>query len=769
MNKRIVSLILLLAIAVGVLPLSSCGTEDDSGSVTRGEWIAMLSEGFGMDSYITETPYYSDVTPQSALFAYVQSAAEWDVLSIFTDETLDMDKKVTREEVGSTAAIAAGCDVSNEQFDDKGRFNSTTSIQFAVANGILENDKNLSKGMSMEECEAALSAARSAYLNAPFQERSLSIAADGLVDLTGLDVHLLNTDNGQVTVPSTYSRGISWDPSGNPRASIDTGNGMVEVGVGETFVTAPTEDTPNGMAYTVESIDEIDGEIVFTTSEPTLYDLFEELDVYMTVAADPSAIIWTQGIQSSRSTPQNAVMGANSGGNTYHLSISSGYTPAVRDAKSYSYGGYSNHFEFGSGSFEKNWSNHNSSVIGSGKGAQALGNSNFVYSDTPSIDDFKGSTEAWTKNLEIDNSFSGGYKITGDISINTLTVTTNVEYKRDKWFNIPYGIECASVQVNSDITSTLTLQGNLSERLHIATVPIPIAATGLCVSVDLYLYADASGSLVVTASLGSTAKVEFADGRLKHTAESQANANIDAAIEINFGAEVAATLDALGIVKIVDVGAKAGGVLTASAHVSGTCKSSEKDGVAKLTYQESMDIKADLYIPTVNIYAGGSSTLIGKLGLSGSWDIMTKDKGAKHISIIDEEWVFWEETVLIDEDGNILDSESTTAGEEDGVGATDADQLDLRTYVLTLNGESKRLELELEEGETAPAVTWSSENPSVARVDESGLISPVSTGYTIITVSLQSDPNIYVKCAVYVEEIGEENWEFLPVDTVART
>lgn len=46
-------------------------------------------------------------------------------------------------------------------------------------------------------------------------------------------------------------------------------------------------------------------------------------------------------------------------------------------------------------------------MIGSGEGAKALENSNFVYNGTPSIDDFNGSTESWSKELEIDNSFSG--------------------------------------------------------------------------------------------------------------------------------------------------------------------------------------------------------------------------------------------------------------------------------------------------------------------------------------------------------------------------
>ena len=728
----------------------------------------MLSEIFGMDSYVEDAPYYADVSAETALFPYVQSATEWEVLSIFSGGKLEADKAVTREEVGSTAAIAAGCEVSDEQFDDEGKFDSHTSIDFAVQYGILESDKGLSKKMTEEECRAALYAARSAYLNAPVEEKVYVVGDENMVDLTDLSPDMVQQETNRVTIPAGSSGGVTQNVAGERRASVDTGNGVVEVGVGEVFITAPTAEHPTGVAYKIASIEEVNGEIVFTTETPTLYDLYEELNVHMTVQADSSNIIWLVGGSSSVSARGTS----SEGGDTYHIELLSTqpYEPQAipLGGNTYNFSGYSKHFELGNGSFQKNSSNHNSSTIGSGEGAQALSKSNFLYEGPPSIEDFNGTIDDWSKNLEIDNEFSGGYKISGDISINTLTVTTEIEYKRSQWLNIPYGVEYASVKIDSSISSSLTLEGNLSERLYIGTVPIPIAATGLSVGVNLYLYADANGSLVVGASLGSEAKAEYSGGKLKHTAYSEANMNVDANLEINFGAELAATLEALSIIKIVDVGVKAGGTVTASASVSGSCKASEENGIAKLTYQEAMKIQANLYVPTVNIYAGGSETLIGDLGLSGSWDIMTKDKGAMKINLADYEWVFWEETVLMDADGNITAGESTTAGDEDGVGASDEAQLDLTTYVVTLNGEPKQLELELAAGETAPAVVWSSEDPSVARVDNTGLVSPVSTGYALITVSLQADPSVYVKCAVYVEEIGEDNWEFLPADMAFR-
>ena len=240
MKRKIVSLLLAITLMVSLLPLSGCGDQNDEEAVTRGEWITMLSETFGLDSYTEETPYYSDITNDSNLFSYVQSAAEWDVLSIFTDDTLEPDEKVTLEEVASTAAISAGCDVSESQFDDKGNFDADASINYAVQYGILESDKGLSKKATLEQCEAALSAAQSVYLNTPIEEKVYVAADENVVDLTGLNNELLEMEGDRITIPSEYLGGTVLGTSGDLKATIDTGNGIVEVGVGEVFVTAPT-------------------------------------------------------------------------------------------------------------------------------------------------------------------------------------------------------------------------------------------------------------------------------------------------------------------------------------------------------------------------------------------------------------------------------------------------------------------------------------------------------------------------------------------------
>lgn len=241
MKRKIVSLLLAITLMVSLLPLSGCGDQNNEEAVTRGEWITMLSETFGLDSYTEETPYYSDITNDSNLFSYVQSAAEWDVLSIFTDDTLEPDEKVTLEEVASTAAIVAGLQMylcHNSM--TKENFDADASINYAVQYGILESDNGLSKKATLEQCEAALSAAQSAYLNTPIEEKVYVAADENVVDLTGLNNELLEMEGNRITIPSEYSGGTALGTSGDLKATIDTGNGIVEVGVGEVFVTAPT-------------------------------------------------------------------------------------------------------------------------------------------------------------------------------------------------------------------------------------------------------------------------------------------------------------------------------------------------------------------------------------------------------------------------------------------------------------------------------------------------------------------------------------------------
>lgn len=760
MKKKIIALFLTVSLFVSLL--CGCGLMDifreelgenepdqlePAEEMTRGEWIAALAEEFGLDGSQTETPYFSDVDAGDELFPYVQAAADWGILSVYSgSETLDADKPVTWEEMAATAAIAAGWNVDEDQFNADGTFDPSGAIGFAASEGILPSGSSLEDHASQQNGEATLAAASATYLAHPASSSSV-VFTDAVLDLSDVPSNRLQISGFQLNAAGT----VTTDAAGKPVAVIETGSGAVEVSEGSVIITAPTTLCPAGVAYKVVAFQEEGGQVSFSTTEPVLEDIYEELMVTETVSASADNIIWEDGI----SAVPNHMSGS---GRSYHISLMSSRS-AKRDAQpngmSYNAGGYSKSFKFGDGNFSQSWTNQNSPAV-TGGAAKALENSNFVYTDTPSIDDFGGSTEPWTKNLEIENKFSGGYEITGNITLNALTVTTHVDYKKGL-FGIPYGVRNAYVQVDSDISSTLTMKGELKWEQKIATVPIPIGPTGLSVSIDLYLYATASGSLEVAAKLSTMAKVEYAEGSgIKCSKNANSTATVDAAIEVGAGVKLSASLDALGFIKIMDANVTAGAEATAEAHLKGICDVTEADGVTTLYYRQSLAMQADIYAPIVSISAGGSGTLLGKLGLSKTWNVMTR-ANCWHGELLDQEWVFWEAEVTMDTEGNILDEDERTIDEKTtGSDAPDTEsqqpvgfgKLDIASYYCALPvGETYTIEVSaLPEGRSVSDVVWSTDDAGVAMVS-GGVVTAVSPGVTTVRANLDGTT---VLCTVSV-------------------
>ena len=746
MKKKLLALLLALSILTGML--AGCGIGKDSGSgsgdpsgassqqenegpVTRGEWITMLAGAFALVEPQSDTPYFSDVDAGDELFPYVQSSVEWGILQTDRD-TFEPQESVTRRTVAETAAFAVGfgTEIDDETGALVSSFDSDGAVAYAREQGIIGEDQDLDGTMTRTECLAALEAARTAYVTAPAGEEKMEVVASASrLDFTAMGDRL-EISGQQLRITSGAS--VRENADGSLTALVETGEGTVELNVGGVIIAPPTALDPAGVAYKISAIQADGAGVLFDTTAPELGDLYDELHINTTVSADPADIIWADGV--------SAAPVSNGAPGEYRITLLSNTPSAVPVADV-----FNQSFSFGNGA-EKTWTNQNSSSLGTTVGAQALEKSNFVYTDTPSIEDFGGSTDSWTKNLKVENKFTAGYQITGNITVSSIDVSPQIEF--NKFWGIPYGVKSASVTVSSNITSTLTLTGNLSNELLIGTVPIPIGPTGLTVSVELYLYADASGMLEVRAALSPTAKVEYAGGGFKQSASCTAETHAELAIEINFGADLKVALRALGLT-VVDAGVKAGASVTAGAYVGGSCTVGEENGAVKTVYQQSMNLEADLYYPMISLTVSG-------LGKSKSWDII--DKGsAQHLELVREEWVFWEETVLTENEEVI--SDEVEEGDEALAGASDEEKLDLDVYMITLtDGATRQLNVTQGSGD----VLWSSDNPVAAVVDSSGVVTPLGNGTAVITAALASDPSVYVKCVVYVQIQEEHDWEFLP-------
>ena len=764
MKRRLLSLLLAVCLVLPLLALASCAPGEQSGDsgqeeLTRGEWIAQLGEAFGMDNYATEEPYFEDVPEDDPYYPYVQAAADWGVLSAYTgEEVLEPDTPITYEEAAVMAALAAGWELTEDQFLEDGTFDPSQAVAYAQEMGMMDPAADPEERVTRSQGETLTEAAKDVYLNAPVEERANVVFDPDLVDLTDAP---MTWDVGPGGTLSPGGGTVETGEDGTPVVTI----GTTELQEGSVVILPGTPEYPSGIAYKIEKIREEGGQIVFDTVTPTLEDLYDELDYQATVAADPADIIWAEGVTAG---PAASGLSASESGNSYRIHLlSNGTENRAEPLGSLSVGGTAS-FSLGNGGVKVTADGQASANLGSGEGALALAESNFSYEETPSVEDFGGSTEPWSEPLEEEQKYSSGYEIYGNISLNDLSVTADVEFKKGWIF--PRGIQTVSVIVNADISTTLGMEGTFSGEVPIGTVPVPLGPTGLTINIDLVLYADATGKLEVRASVSSQAGVEYnGNGLVKSPATSQAQATAEVAITLDFRARLCGTLTAFAVVDIVDVGVDVSGNLEASAVVNGTCDVEEADGITTLHYKESMDLNADLYVPMVSIYVGGSGTILGDLGISKTWQVLTKDK-AMHFALLDHSWVFWEETVTMDEDGEILSTEEKSgddaAGEteapEETPGASDPDRLDLASYTLTLTDTGAQLELDLRDGESAPAVTWTSSDTSVALVSSDGYVVPVGEGTAVITAALQEDPSVRVSCAVFVQTTQENDWQFLP-------
>lgn len=612
MKKRIPAVFL----AVGILAslLSGCGKKPSY--VTRGEWVAMLAEGFGLEDSQNTTPYYTDVTEKHDLFPAVQALGDWGILAPFPDKSLGVNKPVTRQEVAATAAIAAG-------FRPGESFEMEQAVAFAAEKGILSQGEQTH--VTVSELEPVLAAAKEVYLNDPGEERMVVELDPSLIDLR----KLASSGVFQEAGPGQCFLGaatLTTREDGQTMAVLPWSGEQIALGPGDTFIAPPTAEFPLGIAHKITAVHSGENMVILDVEKPALSDLYEKLDVRTTVHANLNDIIWAQGVSATGECGE--------------------YTVSLLSNTENSVPAFEKEFVFQQGKHEKDWTRPNS-FMGSGADASAFYDSNFVYTDTPSLDDFDGKAGSWEKKLLTENKFSAGYKITGKLTIQDISVTPDIQFLT----LVPPIPERAGIAINADMSAQLTLEGTLNERLKIGSLPMVVTPLGLTVNTDIYLYVDAYGAIQAEAALDYNAKVEWAlDAGFRKEQSSSMKTSLGVEADIGFGGDIAAAVYAFGF-NVFDAGAKVGGEITAQAKVVGSCEETVADGLTTQLYTESMKVEAALYAPIVTLYVGSEDCVIGE---GESWDLLTKEN-TWSLPLLNKEWVFWKKALHFDEDGNAVE------------------------------------------------------------------------------------------------------------------
>lgn len=265
--KRIISIVLLIATLLSfATPLAGCTGESEP-ELTVGQWLLMINDAFGMQSYIEEKPYFENIPATNSYFATVQTAAEWDVID--RNASIDVKKMLTWETALVTLVNAGNFIAADSDNDDK--------ISYAIEN--FDNtirDYWMNRNIQYQKAVVLLAMAQEKWAKKTFDTRNEKLKyREGVKNFTDVP-----------SVADNYF--IEGDTTVIP--NVDE----CDLAVGDVYILPSNANSIGTKAYKVTDIIREDGKIVITNSDDVdLYDIAEEMFVQETIVPSISnAVIY---------------------------------------------------------------------------------------------------------------------------------------------------------------------------------------------------------------------------------------------------------------------------------------------------------------------------------------------------------------------------------------------------------------------------------------------------------------------------------------------
>lgn len=117
MIKKLISILMAIVILLSmVMSFSGCSTQQNN-LLTLGQWLGMVNNSFGMESYSQEEPYIKNVSKENEYFNTIQIAAEWDVID--RESTIDPNSALTWKDALVTLVNVGNFTKANATEDEK--------------------------------------------------------------------------------------------------------------------------------------------------------------------------------------------------------------------------------------------------------------------------------------------------------------------------------------------------------------------------------------------------------------------------------------------------------------------------------------------------------------------------------------------------------------------------------------------------------------------------------------------------------------------------
>lgn len=783
--KRVIAFVLVSVMSLSLL--AGCGKEkkqvvndvDTTEYITRGEWISRLSDMFGMDDYEQSEAYYADVKPDSDIFAAVQSCRERNMLSTDT-ENFKPDDIATVGFVATTAVLASGVDYS--KYADGTENDREAIIKCAKETNICSDislDENvLRQGVDDIYATTVLDAAQGLFLAYSGEEKNIVEYAEGVIN--GYEDKSINVDDaGNLTMDS-------------------------EVKVGDVIICPPNDEYPNGNAVKVTDVtyDE-NGKPVYKTVQAEIQEVYDNIDIATVVEAKPEYFQPEDGVTvvnnteamdaigdfdySPIETDTSAaavplISGSFKEGDSIQLNIDlkdGNIAPIFKDTTTATKEIFGKNVELKE-KFEQKFTKEEFKKTE--KWLEELAKLNDAKSSDLKNDYESGKIteeELKKKAEELKNkygvkrmkyldggpSYKGGWKLTGTMKLD-VSVAAAADIKL-RWFKTPK-INSYSVDITKTVESSLTFEGDFKGELKLGKFAIPIGKLGATLNVYVFAEIDGNGKVSIKTQFANEQKIKYEDGKTTKTNKHSTNRDVNVDVTVIGSVGVAAEIKLLcfDIVDVrlsfaikLEVKAKAGRELMFE-------KETADDGSRTLRCEDSLVLRNEESIkaPIIKLTVGTSESLVGKLGLSLTVNIISEDdikKGEKgvykhhesEIKFLIDSWV-----VELDDDKKeetTTDSETTSADEEETttIDEKDAGVLLLSQYAVDIKvGDQYKIEAKdvPKEYDKKPII-WESEDTSVATISSKGVIDAKKAGKT--TIYGRTEDGKYIgKCIVLVRD-----------------
>ena len=255
--RRFIALIISLSIILGCLAsLSGCSRSDNQ-TVKMGQWLSMINEAFGMDSYVQEEPYFSNIDKNNTYFEQVQVATEWEVIN--TAQKIDVNKSITWKEA-LVSLVNAGNFTSLDSTDD-------VKIDCAIE----KFDSSIRKYWMNREIKYSnaivlLATAQRLWANRTIENRVEEVKfKDGVKDFS---------ENKEIAE--------NYVIDGNTTVLSSTKD--VDLKAGDVYVLPSNDKSIGTKVYKVESVSQENGKLYINNSDDIdLYDIAEDIFLQETI------------------------------------------------------------------------------------------------------------------------------------------------------------------------------------------------------------------------------------------------------------------------------------------------------------------------------------------------------------------------------------------------------------------------------------------------------------------------------------------------------